>query len=210
MALLQASLQELKTEAPNHGHLYPATTAYYEGPLAETELDSLLQTLSMNRELASDERACVLFGYGSRPRRVYSELGANSGARVLWDGVFVPWPLLPISWIAAAHGGLVQLVERSALAEVFRSMSKLAMVELFSFNAAGLQTVVQAVVSGRWRARIGPLAGADPGYFSLGVDGDNHQSAEGLLGWVSFGGECPPSLRTVAPPNGANDSGLAV
>jgi hypothetical protein len=210
MGLAQASIQELKAHAPNHGHLYSATTHYYEGPLVEAELDSLLQALSTSRELASDGRACVVFGYGSRPRWVYSELRANAGARVLWDGAFVPWPLLPISWIAAAHGGLVQVVERSALPEVFRTLSELAMVEMYSFDSARLEAVVQAAKTGRWRARIGPLAGADLAYFSLGVDGDNHESADGLLAWVSFGGECPMSLRVAGTADRANGSGLAV
>jgi hypothetical protein len=207
MALIPASLPELKAQLPDHVHVYRATTAYYEGPLSISERDSLLKTVSTSQDLISDRRSCVLFGYGSRPRRIYSEFRADSRVRLLWDGPFVPWPLVPVSWIAAAHGGLVQLLDRSAVAEVFRTMGELAMVELYSFGSARLDAVVEVALSGRWRARIGPVAGSDPAYFSLGADGDNPDSPEGILGWVSFGGECPTSLQLVAESVAANSSG---
>lgn len=196
MALIQASLSELQAQSPTHGHLCCATNAYFAGGLEVDRLDALLHRISSTDDLLSDQRACVLFGRGSRPRRVYSDLQADLRVQVVWEGPFVPWLLRPLSWLAAAHGGLVKVLDRSAVADTFRNLADLALVELYSFEAESLESVVNTVLRDRWRAQIGPVVGSTPAYFCLGVDGDSRDTAEGLFAWSSFGAECPVSLRS--------------
>jgi hypothetical protein len=176
--------------------LHSATSALLEGPITRAELASLLRHVSACGNLLNEQRACVLFGRGSQTRREYRELGQIAGLRILWQGDFVPWWLLPLAIIAASHGGLVQVTDRAQATQAMLRLADLAMVELHCFRADLLDAVVQHVRQKRWRADVGHLVGNDPSYFTLGVDGDSHESATGAFAWLSYGVECPDDLRS--------------
>ena len=197
MPLTEQSIRELKAQNPKHVFLHGATSSYHEGPVSPAELASLMKRVSDCGNLVNEKRACVVFGRGSQTRQEYREIGQIRGLSILWQGAFTPWWLLPLAIVAAAHGGLVLVMDGSQAAPLMLRLSNLAMVELYSFRADLLDAVVEQVRQERWRADVGPVVGNDPSYFTVGIDGDSHESVTGVLAWVSYGADCPADLKSL-------------
>jgi hypothetical protein len=180
---------------------FAATAHRLEGTLSTAELDGLLSKVAMVAPAAGWTWA--LFGYGSSPKRRYLALAEREDVDVLWSGSFVPWFLFPLGWIAAAHGGLIHARDHTALPDVFRTLATLAIVEAYLVPASTLPALVTHVTERAWRSRIGSIAGADPGYFCLGADGDVIDPAIDFQAWASYGVTCCQplidALTTYAP-----------
>lgn len=175
-----------------HDPAGPSVANRLEGTLSEAELDALLSRVASVIPPAG--WTWVLFGYGSSPRSRYQELTERENVDVLWSGSFVPWFLHPLSWIAAAHGGLLQVHEPSALPPVFRTLATQAMVEAYLVAATTVPALVVHANARTWRSRIGGIAEADAGYFCVGVDGDVIDPAIDFQGWASYGASCSQDL----------------
>jgi len=183
-----------------HGHVYQETTEYFNGAIGSSDLERLLESVTNAASLLEPGRACVIYGYGSSTRSLYRQLDELDGIVVLWHANFGPWWMKPLLSVAASRGGLLQVTNREAAAVAFLPMAHLAMVELYSFRAELLPSIVKYVRKNTWRSFIGTLLGEeDPSYFCLGVDGDVPDNDLDYFGWVSFGGECPVDLQQVAP-----------
>ena len=170
---------------------------YFESELDEAGLASLLSSISSLGPLSADDRTCALFGFGSQTRDLYRTLGDTSGLDVVWRGDFGPWWLRPLTFIAAAHGGLIRVRDTGAVPEALTPLAHLAMVELYSFKSELWQRVEEYVLRAQWRSFIGlMIAREDPSYFCLGVDGDDPDVA-GYKVWCTFGPECPAALERI-------------
>jgi hypothetical protein len=195
MTLTEKSVDALRTQNPNHAFVYDETVSYRDGPLAPAELERIVSQVSACECLATSQRACLLFGRGSQTRGTYQDLAKYPGVRILWQGAFCPWWLRPLTVIAAAHGGLIQATVGVQAKPLLLRLATLAMVELYSFRIDLLDTVAQHVNQAKWRGMVGTVVGADPSYFTLGVDGDSQESATGLFAWSSWGRACPADLK---------------
>jgi hypothetical protein len=194
--MTERSISELRARHPNHVGVRGATSAFHEGPIARAELASLMTRVSACEDLLNEGRACMLFGRGSQTRQEYRDLARIEGLSILWQGEFVPWWMLPLALIAASHGGLVRVMDRTRAAQAMLRLADLAMVELYSFRVDLLDEVLEHVRQHRWLADVGRVVGNDPDYFTVGVDGDSNESATGAFAWASYGAECPADLKS--------------
>jgi hypothetical protein len=196
VAFTERNVADLRAKNPGHAFLHPATSCYRDGPITSSELASIIEQVSACDTVANDKRVCLVFGRGSQTRGVYRELERTHGLEVLWQGPVMPWWLLPLALVAAAHGGLIRVTERTQAPQVMLRLAHLAAVELYSFRAELFPSVAQHVGQTRWRANIGHLVGNDPTYFTVGVDGDSHDAPTGIFAWVAYGAECPQDLKS--------------
>ncbi len=86
------------------------------------------------------------------------------------------------------------------LPRVMGSLSRLAMVEAYLVRETMLADLVAHVRKRRWRSSPGEVAGEDPAYFCLGVDGDNLSVPGGYLAWASHGPEADRQLIEALEP----------
>ncbi len=197
--LTEKSLAEL----PKRGvSVYESTDRYYSGELDEGQLTALLTAVAASHDLDGDGRTCILLGLGGQPKSVYERLKSADGLRIVWDGPFMPIPFYPLLLIAAAHGGLVLVEDRAALADAVIALSEQAILELYSARLRPLAKIKRCF---KWdgllcRHRTGRLIAADPAYFCLGAEYGSHDAPEGYCVWCSFGPDCPDSLRDVIQP----------
>jgi len=194
----------LRNVEPTHSYILEQTVSYFEGAADKSTLDQI--TVAVGRVRLPERMTWVIYGYGSSPRARYIALADRPGVDVLWSAPIVPWWLYPITMIAAAYGGLVHVREASYLRNVFLTLSELAMVEAYLVSESIVPDLVQYVRLHRWRSFIGQVAGKEPGYFCLGVDGDNTDTPTGYLGWVSYGARCPAALVESIQPFTTADS----
>lgn len=178
-----------------HAHILEQTYAYCEGGITENEFLSIASQLAACEELFGPDRVCVLFGYGSQPRRTYGKLRQSASTYVLWEGPAMPLWAYPLSYLVSAQSGLVVVRNGSAMEKALVMLAGLAMVELYSFSSALSSRVVTHVRSRRWRSEVGKVIGTDPGYYCFGLDGDWAT----YPAWFSYGPECPPRLKMLIP-----------
>ena len=182
------------------GHVYAETARLAEGPISREEFLSMAAAVS-DHLLTGESRACVAYGYGSRPRALYQQLRHDPDVSLLWDATISPWWMKPLALLAAAHGGLVQIRSPRRVTTLMDELSELAMTELYSFPRTVLKNVRSYVEQNTWRSFPGEVVGQDSAYFCLGVDGDSRDAPDtGHFAWVSYGSECPESLvRAIEP-----------
>lgn len=60
--------------------VFDATIGRLEGELELEEVESLTRRLSVSEGLTNNDRACVVYGYGSQTSALYNELGRAEGA----------------------------------------------------------------------------------------------------------------------------------
>jgi hypothetical protein len=177
-------------------HIYPRTLEYFHGESNTDGPKHFIDQVAEAPSLLSPGRVCVLYGYGSRPTNTYRWIQDLEGIDLIWHDDFGPWYLKPLQFVAASHGGLMRVTERSALIETFGELAHLAMVELYSFRKSLLPGVIDYVRQMKWRSFIGTRIGAeDESYFCFGVDGDSTNTDLQYFCWASYGEECPDDLR---------------
>jgi hypothetical protein len=176
-----------------HPHILEPTCAYYEGSISDQEFRTIVSRLALCDDLFGPDRACILFGYGSQPRRTYVEMRKTPGVRVVWEGPCMPLLAYPLSYLAAAQAGLVVVENGPAVQTALPMLAQCAMVELYSFSAPLLTRICTHVKRRRWRSKVGSIIGGDLSYYCFGLDGgwDEYPA------WYSYGPECPPRLRTL-------------
>ena len=179
-------------------HVFSATIKFFEGTLSAAEyryFRSILRTAPFGVESG---RTCLVFGYGSQPRHVYEILSTHNDIEVLWNGLFLPLLFWPLSLIVSCQGGLLRANRSGAARVALHLLSYRGMVEVLSFSSNIADQVAQHVRRRRWRARPGEIVGRDPTYFLFGVERDHPSAETGIVGWCSFGPDCPPELQTIA------------
>ena len=72
------------------------------------------------------------------------------------------------------------------------------MVEVLSFSSNIADQVARHVKRRRWEARPSEIVGNDPTYFLFGVEHDHPYYETGIIGWCSFGPDCPAEVQTIA------------
>lgn len=173
---------------------HPNTCHEFISELHVEDLEKLTNSLVETSSLINDSRFCIIYGYGNHPKRNYQILKNTEGVEVIWDGTFSPWWLKPLSFFAASHGGLIKIHDINQIPFVFTGLSNLAMVELYSFKKEILNKLISFVKTNRWLSFPAVVIMEDDSYFCLGANGDYAMSKTGILGWSSFGKNCPPDL----------------
>jgi hypothetical protein len=189
----EGAVEDLK--AKKHPDILEQTSSYYWGAITDVEFRSVVSQLAACEVLFRPERACVLFGYGSKSRRAYASLRACAGISVLWEGPLMPLWAYPLSYLVAAQGGLVVASNGTAMEQAMLTLSRLAMVELYCFSSSLLPQVLGHVRLRRWKSEVGSVIGTDSSYYCFGLDGDWAT----YPAWFSYGPQCPAQLKTLIP-----------
>lgn len=175
-----------------NAHILEKTAAYFEGPLERNEFVNCAAKLGSIP--VPSGMIWGAYGYGSSPRRRYLSLSQLSGVKIRWMAPCVPWFLYPLSWVAACHGGFIEIAEPVRLEKCLDELSSLAMVEAYLVSRETVPTIDAYVRNNRWKSFIGEVAGVEARYFCVGADGDSRESETGLLAWCSYGPACGDSL----------------
>ena len=141
-------------------------------------------------------RTCLVFGHGSQPPYLYEDLSKHKDIELFWTGPFIPRLFWPLSLVVSCQSGLLRVNSSGAARVALHTLSYRGMVEVLSFSSNIANQVAQHVRRRRWRARPGEIVGRDPTYFLFGVERDHPSAETGIIGWCSFGPDCPPELRT--------------
>lgn len=175
-----------------HSSLYAQASVLFAGPISSIELEACTVRLGTIKPPLG--MVWLAIGYGSGTKSRYERLRNMPGVDVLWDAPFVPWWLYPVSFIAACRGGLLKINRPEALGECAKELSHLAMFEAFLAPEQMTDGIVAYCRRNRWKSFIGHVIGRDSRFFCLGVDGDNHESATGMHGWVTAGPDSDPQF----------------
>lgn len=133
-----------------------------------------------------------MHGYGSQPRCVYEMLSKHNDIEVLWTGPCLPLLFWPVSLVVACQSGLLSVRSPEAARIAMHLLSFRGIVEILSYSSNITDQVVQYVRRRRWRGWSGEIVGNDPTYVLFGVERDNPHFETGIVGWCSYGPDCPP------------------
>ncbi len=196
MPLEEYSLEEVRHWSGSH--VFSSTTKFFEGELSTAEYRAFRRSLGTGPFGVETGRTCLVFGHGGQPRHVYDILSTHNDIEVLWNGLFLPLLLWPLSLVVSCQGGLLRANRSEAARVALHLLSYRGMVEVLSFSSNVADRVAQHVRRRRWRARPGEIVGNDPTYFLFGVERDHPSAGAGIIGWCSFGPDCPLELQRIA------------
>ncbi len=194
MPLEEYSLEEVRHWSGSH--VFSSTTKFFEGELSTAEYRAFRRSLGTGPFGVETGRTCLVFGHGGQPRHVYDILSTHNDIEVLWNGLFLPLLLWPLSLVVSCQSGLLRVNRSGAARVALHLLSYRGMVEVLSFSSNIADQVARHVRRRRWRARPAEIVGSDPTYFLFGVERDHPHVETGIMGWCSFGPDCPIELRT--------------
>ncbi len=173
----------------DYAHVRPNTHALFEGPLTQVELADVIWQLP-SAFAADEQRACYVFGFGSQTRSAYRLISEIDGVQIHWQGKFGPGCLMPLLWLAASHGGLIEVSNPRSLPRLVETLAHLAMLEVYSVSKVLSPQLLAHVKTKQWTSSPFEVVALDPAYICIGVDGDSQDSESGIFGWFSYGKLC--------------------
>lgn len=199
MPVEEESLEEVRGWVPSGAHVFETTVKHFSGALTVAEYRACLDALATTPLLTDSGSTCVVFGYGSQSRATYDDVTSHEGVELLWTGPCLPLILSPLSHLMACQCGLLKISDATAVRPVLDQLSYMGMVEVLWCSSSLADEVVRYVRRKRRRAKPGTVVGKDPTYFLFGVERENQTYETGIVGWSSFGPECPSELRAILP-----------
>lgn len=168
----------------------------------DIDMAGIYDLLADSPDLINKHRTCYLYGFGKQQKSVYSNLEALAeGYDVLWYGYDGPGKYKWLSYFTASTSGLVRINETRCLTEVLDTLSKLAMVGVFSLSASYAAEFEKKIIGNRGKHLIPveDMIKEDDQFFYWIIDGDNFdQEHHGFLCTAAYGKSCPDSLRHIA------------
>ncbi len=82
MSIKESNIEKIKSINPNHAHIFKNTWKLYDDEPNEDEFKIMIEDIASQNVLADDKRTCVISGFGSQPKMLYTSFKTIPGVSV--------------------------------------------------------------------------------------------------------------------------------
>jgi hypothetical protein len=177
---------------PNGKH--KNTKEEYDKEIQGSKYEHFVKKLSRENVLEKYGKVCYVFGMGKQPKSTYRKINKEQGVTVVWYGSLFPKILKPLGLVIASYEGLVKILDRKKLPEVFFELSKMSMVGVYYFSEVLEKEFIETIKEKKYSVYVDLIVKKDPEYLIYQVDTDNMESSTGVYEIVSYGVKCPSEI----------------
>jgi hypothetical protein len=170
------------------------TVQEYSKEIAEDRYRYVLDKISQN---IPSGKVCYVFGMGKHPKSTYVALKSSHGIEVVWYGSLLPNYFGPLRLLVASYEGIVKIFDPNKVKGVFETLSKMAMVGVYIFDANMENAFIETVKSKKYSQYADEVIKEDKGYFIYKIDADSVESSTGIFEIVSYGIDCSKEITGI-------------
>ena len=173
---------------------HPNTLKKFDREVQLERVEYTVTQIAKSTSINMADKVCYMYGMGSQPESVYSELKYLKGIDVIWYDTILPKIFKPLSFIVASYTGLIKVSDNSFLSKTFIKLIEMAMAGIYIFNKDYQDEFISQIKHNRRSPVSDHIIKKDPSYFIYQVDADNNESSTGIFEIISYGKNCPEEL----------------
>jgi len=173
---------------------HPNTLKKYDREVQMERVIYTVKKIANSDSINMSNKVCFIYGMGSQPRSVYSELNKLKGIDVIWYDTILPKVFKPLSYIVASYTGLIKVIDKTILPEIFTKLIEMAMAGIYIFDGNYQKEFVNQISQNKRSSTSDQIVKKDPSFFIYQVDADNYESSTGIFEIITYGKNCPEEL----------------